>query len=146
MKQQDREGGPPHRHRSFIRHPLLALVAGLALGIYLGYALASPSVPPAPEIRPSPSGLRSPTETTIPGEGMYWVGTDVRPGLYRSVGNDESACTWRREEDPSGGQGEVLADGTTSGWAYVRLSAGEFFVTQDCSQWKRIASPSDATA
>lgn len=129
------------RQRTLARRPLLLLAIGVFAGVVLGYALGADREAPAPLMQPPSAGssLRTPTATTIPGEGAYWVGPDVQPGLYRAVGNRD-ACYWKRAKDASGENRKVIADERTTGASYVQLRPGEFFVTDNCTTWHRVKS------
>jgi hypothetical protein len=114
----------------------------LVVGIFAGFSIASKSIPPAPS--PSATNVGTPTETTIPGDGTFLVGTtdhaDVRPGIYHSTGNSRP-CTWTRAEDASGELRSVIAQNTSRGDAYVELHAGEFFDSSNCLVWERAKIP-----
>lgn len=36
------------------------------------------------------------------GDGDYEVGTDIKPGTYRTTGNTDDMCYWERAKDSSG--------------------------------------------
>ncbi|SFC14413.1 hypothetical protein [Streptomyces aidingensis] len=66
--------------------------------------------------------------------GRLEVGTDIPPGLYRSVDND--FCYWERN---NGGEDEfesIIANGTVEGQAYVQIAETDvYFDTEDCGDW-----------
>jgi hypothetical protein len=126
------------RHRTLVRRPLFLLGIGVFAGLVLGYALGADAEPPAPLMAPPAlPAVTQPTATTIPGDGAYWVGPDVHPGVYRATSNT-TPCSWKRARDPSGEHHEVIADETTTGTSYVQLEKGEFFVTDSCTTWRRV--------
>ncbi|MFE0490127.1 hypothetical protein [Streptomyces griseoaurantiacus] len=118
--------------------------AFLTAGIFLGFSIAAESVPPAP-MPGGQAGLQEPTPTTIPGEGMWRVGTgsdaDVRPGLYQSSHNILD-CSWRRSRDASGEHRAIISGDVSRGTAYAQLQSGEFFDTAHCATWHRVGAPS----
>jgi hypothetical protein len=120
--------------------------ATLVFGLFAGFSMASESVAPAPMPQPNepdpstdPGELEKPTSTAIPGNGTFWVGTDVRPGLYHSYRNRVN-CAWTRAKDASGETGSIIARDVAKGDAYVDLERGEFFNTSQCTVWRRVAN------
>jgi hypothetical protein len=123
----------------------LMSAAALVFGLFAGFSIASESVPPAPLPNqgagsPSPDlgELDRPTSKAIPGNGTYRVGADVRPGLYHSYRNHLN-CAWTRARDASGETRSVIARDVAKGDAYVDLEKGEFFNTDQCTTWRRVA-------
>jgi hypothetical protein len=113
----------------------LMAAAFLTLGLFAGFSIASDSVPPAP----LPGDIRAtdkPTGTTVPGNGTFWVGTDVTPGLYHSYQNTN--CQWSRSKDATGEARAVLAEDTSHGDTYVLLQVGDFFDTAGCTTWTKV--------
>ncbi|MFD5799678.1 hypothetical protein ACFWIO_40395, partial [Streptomyces diastatochromogenes] len=43
------------------------------------------------------------------GDGDYQVGSDIKPGTYRTTGNTDGMCYWERAKDASGETDSVLA-------------------------------------
>ncbi|MGW1436766.1 hypothetical protein ACWD7M_16145 [Streptomyces griseus] len=124
----------------------LLAVGALVAGLFAGFSLASESVPPAPlpdntAGQAKGSEPEQPTDTTIPGQGTFWVGADVESGLYHSAKNS-TACSWRRLKDASGEPESVLADEKSAGDAYVHIEDGEFFASTQCNTWKRVTQNS----
>lgn len=129
----DEDGAP--RPRIPLRGYLMA-VAALAVGVFVGFSAGSKSIPPSSMPVPATSMLE-PTDLTIPGDGIFWVGTDVTPGLYRSPANADS-CSWARKKDATGEPKAVRAHDTSLGSTYVYLAAGDFFDTEGCNTWRRV--------
>ncbi|MFI8827627.1 hypothetical protein [Streptomyces sp. NPDC053431] len=77
---------------------------------------------------------------TIGGDGDFEVGKDVKPGLYRSVGNGADAgCYWERAKDSSGETDSILANDTVSGTSYVQVAATDkIFKSSDCEKWEAV--------
>jgi hypothetical protein len=134
-----------HEHRKIPKRAYFLALAGLAVGLFTGFSAASPSIPPAPlPSSASPLKMKDPTDWTIPGNGVYIVGSsskggDVRPGLYRARDNRE--CSWRTSSDATFERVSLVASDTSSGDAYVELKAGEFFDTNGCTTWRRVTGP-----
>lgn len=141
------EDVPPSRQRRpvFLR-PWFALLAMGLTAVITGFALMGRTVPPAPPAGLGHHGQRAPTGYAYPptgkssamnGTGIYRVGMDVKPGLYRSVNNGASPrCTWARFDRATGRKVTMLesvipVDGTL----YVRLSSGDDFRSENCSPW-----------
>lgn len=128
------EGGAP-RGRIPLRGYLMA-VATLVVGVFAGFSIGAKSIPPSPAPGPIAIPPQNPTALTIPGDGTFWVGTDVAPGLYRSSSNADR-CSWTREKDATGELKSVRAHDTSIGSAYVYLVEGDFFDTEGCNTWRR---------
>ncbi|MFD8656512.1 hypothetical protein [Streptomyces mirabilis] len=133
----DEDGAP--RARIPLRGYLLAVAVGVAC-FFAGFSTGSKSIPPTSVPVPSES-QEQPTALTIPGDGTFWVGTDVTPGLYRSSSNADR-CSWTREKDATGERKAVRAHDTSIGSTYVYLVAGEFFDTENCNTWRRVTQRS----
>lgn len=77
----------------------------------------------------------------IPGpgfsDGQFIIGTDVRPGTYRSTGG--TGCYWEREKDFSGGgSNSIIANNNTDGPSVVTINAGDAgFKSKSCGDWSR---------
>ncbi|MGH8826982.1 MAG: hypothetical protein ACRDVZ_05130, partial [Jiangellaceae bacterium] len=75
---------------------------------------------------------------TIPGDGIYLVGTDIQPGEYRGnpAGGD---CYWARLSGTSGDLSDVRANGIPEGPTVVTISSSDVaFETSSCGEWHRI--------
>ncbi len=73
---------------------------------------------------------------TIPGDGVWLVGSDIRAATYRGGGD---GCYWARLSGTGGGLGDIIANGNPSGQAIVTISrSDEAFETQNCGQWERV--------
>jgi len=70
------------------------------------------------------------------GSGMYVVGKDIQPGLYKS---DEGINYWARLNGFSGELGDIAANGTPRGSAIVEIKQGDKgFETQGRGHWYKI--------
>ncbi len=73
--------------------------------------------------------------TTIPGDGTFLVGRDIKPGLYRTSGG---SCYWERERDLKGGVHSIIANDNTSGPTTVQIrSTDKAFKTSGCDTWHK---------
>ena len=73
---------------------------------------------------------------SISGDGIWLVGTDIRPGTYRGGGD---GCYWARLSGTSGDFDELITNGNPSGPTVVTIkSSDEAFETQNCGEWERI--------
>jgi hypothetical protein len=78
------------------------------------------------------------TRSTIVGNGSYLVGSDFRPGTYRSRGNSGS-CYWQRSRSADGALGSIIANGSSAGQLVVTISPTDsVFGTSHCATWTRI--------
>jgi hypothetical protein len=77
---------------------------------------------------------------TIPGEGTFVVGTEVKPGTYRTAGSDGINCYWARLSGLSGSFGEILANGNVNGPTTVTIRRSDKgFETTGCAEWRKVA-------
>lgn len=97
------------------------------------------------ESTPQPSASPSKEETAgdgVPGDGTFVVGTEVKPGTYRTAGPADDAfdtCYWARLKSTSGDVGDIIANGTTKGPATVTVKPSDnAFQTTGCKDWKKV--------
>jgi hypothetical protein len=97
-----------------------------------------------------PAGGATETSTTAPpstteppapepgfGDGIFLVGRDIAPGLYRADGTSD--CYWKRLSDLSGDLDAILANDNAVGQVYVEvLPTDAAFSTEGCGTWSRI--------
>ena len=70
-------------------------------------------------------------EGTIPGNGIFLVGTDVQPGTYRGGG---AGCYWARLGDVGGE--DIITNYLGDGPTVVEIKSGDVaFETNDCDDW-----------
>ena len=80
------------------------------------------------------------------GDGDFEVGTDVKPGTYRTTGNTDSLCYWERAKDASGEMDSILANDNVSGTSYVTIPAGDkLFKSSGCKDWETVAAKATGT-
>ncbi|MEV0553107.1 MULTISPECIES: hypothetical protein [unclassified Streptomyces] len=80
------------------------------------------------------------------GDGDFEVGTDVKPGTYRTTGNTDSLCYWERAKDASGEMDSILANDNVSGTSYVTIPAGDkLFKSSGCKDWEAVAARATGT-
>ncbi|MFF4353175.1 hypothetical protein [Streptomyces sp. NPDC001530] len=73
------------------------------------------------------------------GDGDFQVGTDIKPGTYRTTGNTDDMCYWERAKDASGEMDSLLANDNVSGTSYVTIKAGDkLFKTSGCKDWEAV--------
>ncbi|GAA3978723.1 hypothetical protein OG252_29820 [Streptomyces sp. NBC_01352] len=73
------------------------------------------------------------------GSGDFEVGTDVKPGTYRTTGNSDGLCYWERAKDASGEMDSLLANDNVSGTSYVTVKATDkLFKSSDCNDWEAV--------
>ncbi|MEU6354704.1 hypothetical protein ABZ896_36210 [Streptomyces sp. NPDC047072] len=75
------------------------------------------------------------------GSGDFEVGSEVKPGTYRTTGNSDGMCYWERAKDASGEMDSLLANDNVTGTSYVTVKAGDkIFSTSDCKDWEAVAA------
>ncbi|WP_411149317.1 hypothetical protein [Streptomyces sp. A30] len=73
------------------------------------------------------------------GSGDFEVGTDVKPGTYRTTSNSDGLCYWERAKDASGEMDSLLANDNVSGTSYVTVKATDkLFKSSDCNDWEAV--------
>ncbi len=77
--------------------------------------------------------------TVLRGDGTYRVGTQIKPGLYKSTGG--SFCYWARLSGFSGNLGDINENDIVSGVTYVQIFPGDVgFKSSGCGGWTTIPS------
>jgi hypothetical protein len=80
------------------------------------------------------------------GDGDFQVGTDIKPGTYRTTGNTDGMCYWERAKDASGELGSLLANDNVSGTSYVTVKASDkLFKTSGCEDWEAVGAKASGT-
>jgi ABC-type Fe3+-hydroxamate transport system substrate-binding protein len=75
---------------------------------------------------------------TIPGDGTFLVGPDVKPGVYRSAAPDSGNCYWARLRSTDTVTG-IIANNNSSGPSVVTIRATDkAFDTAGCNEWQKI--------
>ncbi|MFF7446203.1 MULTISPECIES: hypothetical protein [unclassified Streptomyces] len=75
------------------------------------------------------------------GDGDFQVGSDIKPGTYRTTGNDDGMCYWERAKDSSGEMDSLLANDNVTGTSYVTVKASDkLFKSSDCNDWEAVGA------
>ncbi len=88
----------------------------------------------------------------IPGNGVFQVGADIAPGLYRTGGSasnwtvwinnvptPESMCSWFTYTTPDANKEHVAQANTSVGPMYASIpSTVKAFESQNCQPWARV--------
>lgn len=73
------------------------------------------------------------------GDGDFQVGSDVKPGTYRTTGNSDGMCYWERAKDASGEMDSLLANDNVTGTSYVTVkTTDKLFTSSDCNDWETV--------
>jgi len=73
------------------------------------------------------------------GDGDFQVGSDVKPGTYRTSGNTDDMCYWERAKDASGDPESILSNDNVSGTSYVTIKASDkLFKSSGCKDWEAV--------
>ncbi|MFI6491745.1 hypothetical protein [Streptomyces sp. NPDC050564] len=73
------------------------------------------------------------------GDGDFQIGTDIKPGTYRTTGNADDMCYWERAKDASGELDSLIANDNVSGTSYVTIKAGDkLFKSSGCEDWEAV--------
>lgn len=107
----------------------------------------APTTDPAPPVDPAPPATAAvpkpePVVPSIDGTGTFLVGSDVKPGTYRSAGPDADRrslglpCYWSRTRGTTGDLGDIIANGLPAGPAVVTIRKSDGAFTSDgCQKW-----------
>ncbi len=91
-------------------------------------------------VGPSPS----PTGGIVPGDGVWLVGSEIVPGVYRTVVPASSYnCYWARLSGLSGGFGDIIDNDNWSAGATVTVAIAATdvaFESSGCGTWIRISA------
>jgi hypothetical protein len=91
--------------------------------------------PPAPTATETRTVKVTPTpKPAISANGIWLVGTDIKPGTYRATGH--GGCYWARLSNLSGSG--IIANGLGANQIVTISSSDKAFETQDCGDWTRV--------
>jgi hypothetical protein len=80
------------------------------------------------------------------GDGDFRVGSDIKPGTYRTTGNSDGMCYWERAKDAKGEMGSILANDNVSGTSYVTVKATDkLFKSTGCNDWEAVGAKAGGT-
>ncbi|MEU6230453.1 twin-arginine translocation signal domain-containing protein [Streptomyces sp. NPDC047042] len=144
---------PAASRRSFLTHAGVALVA-LFVGVLIGVTGNSSADKAAPSAAVTTTATTTHTAAAgkhpsadkvladgIPGDGTYVVGSDIKPGTYRSEGPQGGLvtdCYWARLSSTSGEAKDIIANANTGGQTTVTIAATDkAFTTTGCKAWKK---------
>ncbi len=99
----------------------------------------------------APSASADPMDP-VPGNGVFQVGADIAPGLYRTGGSaspwtvwinnvptQDSMCSWFTYSTPDANKEHVLQANTSVGPMYASIpSTVKAFESQNCQPWTRV--------
>lgn len=78
-------------------------------------------------------------KAAIAGDGEYQVGSDVKPGTYRTTGNTDDMCYWERAKDAKGETDSLLANDNVTGTSYVTIKpTDKIFKSSGCKDWEAV--------
>jgi len=73
------------------------------------------------------------------GDGDFRVGSDIKPGTYRTTGNSDGMCYWERAKDAKGETDSIIANDNVSGTSYVTVKATDkIFKSNGCKDWEAV--------
>lgn len=71
----------------------------------------------------------------IPEDGTWLVGTDIKPGTYRSSDGD---CYWARLKDTSGDFDAIIANGNGGNQVVTVKKTDKAFESARCAPWTKV--------
>jgi hypothetical protein len=95
------------------------------------------------------TGVKAPTDAaapapaapsgTIPGDGTFIVGHDVKAGTYKSSTPDSGNCYWARLRDDKNTLNSIIANNNSSGQSVVTIRPSDaIFEDSGCNDWVRV--------
>ncbi|MCX5198910.1 hypothetical protein OOK31_34350 [Streptomyces sp. NBC_00249] len=98
---------------------------------------ADPAQSGTPQSGAKPSEEKK--KAAIKGSGTFQVGSDVKPGTYRTTGNKGLGCYWERAKDSTGELDSIIANDNVSGTSYVTIGeADKIFKSTGCKDWETV--------
>jgi hypothetical protein len=102
-------------------------------------------------IASAPPALAEPLDP-IPGNGVFVVGPDIAPGLYRTAGSastfgvwinnvptQDSMCAWFTYSTPDANKEHVLQTNISVGPMFANINTSvKAFESQNCQPWTRV--------
>jgi hypothetical protein len=103
-------------------------------------------------VAPAPPAVADPMDP-IPGNGVFIVGPDIVPGLYRTAGSAStfgvwinnvptqgSMCSWFTYSTPDANKEHVVQANTSVGpmFASINATTVKAFESQNCQPWERV--------
>jgi len=78
---------------------------------------------------------------TVPGDGTYLVGGDMKSGTYKTKGPADGSfgCYWERAKDSSGELNSIIANDNLNGSGLVTVRKGETFKSSGCQDWVKVS-------
>ncbi|MEU8028997.1 hypothetical protein AB0C13_10185 [Streptomyces sp. NPDC049099] len=78
-------------------------------------------------------------KAAIAGDGEFQVGSDLKPGTYRTTGNTDDMCYWERAKDAKGETDSLLANDNVTGTSYVTVKpTDKIFKSSGCKDWEAV--------
>lgn len=86
------------------------------------------------------SGMeRSWKANTIPGDGIFMVGSDIRPGLYKADGASSGNCYYARLRGATGGFNDIITNGNSSGPLAITVASSDVALElSGCGEFHKI--------
>ncbi len=139
--------GAGRRWLGYVVCILFGTVIGIAIGA-VGVGIGSDDSSEPVTAHSSPSVEADTTEEASPSpeasasieEGLWMVGEDIQPGIYRAVIPDDSAsCYWERLSGLSGSLDDIIANGLgePGEQVFVSIAASDLAFNSDgCGTWQ----------
>ncbi|WP_455358988.1 hypothetical protein [Streptomyces sp. SYSU K21746] len=87
----------------------------------------------------TPKAKKAAKKAVLGGDGDAEVGTDIKPGTYKSSGNDDGMCYWERAKDSKAELDSIIANDNVTGTAYVTVKATDkIFKSTGCQDWEAV--------
>ena len=121
--------------------------ATLVLGVVIGAAASNGGATSPAMASPTPTvtvsvpaaGGQAPASgpaIAIPEDGTWLVGTDIKPGIYRS--SSDGACYWSRLKNTSGDFEAILANGNGGNQVVTVKKTDMAFGSTRCAPWTKV--------
>jgi hypothetical protein len=84
-------------------------------------------------------GAKEKKKAAFDGDGNFVVGSDIKPGTYRTSGNTDGMCYWERAKDAEHKMDSILANDNVTGTSYVTIKASDkLFRSSGCADWEAV--------
>lgn len=153
---------PPKKHRRWV--PWAAGVGAFIVGVAIGGAGGGTDTPAAssPQATTTVTATAQPGQkVTVPGptktvpgpvktvtapppeaagvmadDGIYLVGTDIKPGTYRN--GPEGDCYWARLRNTNGDLDSIIANNNGGNQVVTIKRTDKAFETSNCGTWRKV--------
>lgn len=105
--------------------------------VYHGGRATWQTIAPTPPPTTAPATTAPAPKPTID-EGVWTVGVDIPPGMYRVTAPVDDGCYWSITKSGSNGDDIISNDIVSGGRPTVVLKRGQDFESDRCGTWEKV--------